>query len=115
MWPIRPTAACRSSIAKGRFLFKWGTYGTGDGQFGGKVSVKSRVGGPQFLALDNAGNVYTTEGSMDRVQKFSAEGAFLCSWSAPDDKPGGFGGPWLGRKNGLHGPIGICLDDQGRL
>jgi len=100
---------------QGKFLLKWGTHGTGDGQFGGNISPKSRVGGPQFVALDGAGNVYTTEGSMDRVQKFSADGAFLLGWSAPDDRPGGFGGTWLGRATRLHGPIGVCVDDQGRL
>jgi sugar lactone lactonase YvrE len=100
---------------EGKFLFKWGTYGTGEGQFGGNISAKSRVGGPQFVALDGAGNVYTTEGSMDRIQKFSASGVFLLSWTAPDDKPGGFGGAWLGGKTGLHGPVAICVDDQGRL
>jgi DNA-binding beta-propeller fold protein YncE len=100
---------------KGKFLLKWGTHGTGDGQFGGNISPKSRVGGPQFVALDGAGNVYTTEGSMDRVQNFSADGAFLLGWSASGDRPGGFGGNWLGRATGLHGPIGICVDTHDRL
>jgi DNA-binding beta-propeller fold protein YncE len=100
---------------KGKFLLKWGTYGTRDGQFGGNISPKSRVGGPQFVALDGAGNVYTTKGSMDRVQKFSADGVFLLGWSASGDRPGGFGGTWMGRATGLHGPIGVCVDTHGRL
>src|SRR5262249_743984 len=62
---------------QGKFLFQWGAYGTGPGQFGGNISPKSRVGGPQFLAVDGAGHVYTTEGSMDRVQQFTADGKFL--------------------------------------
>ncbi len=38
----------------GRFIAKFGEYGTQPGQFGG----------PQFLAFDKAGNLYTTEGMM---------------------------------------------------
>jgi DNA-binding beta-propeller fold protein YncE len=63
--------------ARGKFLAKWGGYGTRPGQFGGNVSVRSQVGGPQFLAFDSKGRLYTTEGSLGRVQKFTAEGNFL--------------------------------------
>jgi sugar lactone lactonase YvrE len=100
---------------EGKFLFKWGEYGTKEGQFGGIVSPKSRVGGPQFVALDRDGNVYTTEGSMDRVQKFTAEGKFLLAWGDKEDRPGGFGGTWQGAKGSLHGPVGICIDREGRV
>src|SRR5262249_40530628 len=64
----------------GKFLMKWGSYGTRPGEFGGNVGKTSRVGGPQFVALDSAGNVYTTEGSVGRVQKFTADGKHLLSW-----------------------------------
>ena len=64
----------------GTFLFKWGEYGTKEGQFGGNVTPKSRVGGPQFVAVDAEGNVYTTEGSVCRVQKFTPDGKFLLAW-----------------------------------
>ena len=36
---------------QGKFLFKWGSYGTKEGQFGGNTTPKSRVGGPQFVAV----------------------------------------------------------------
>jgi DNA-binding beta-propeller fold protein YncE len=101
--------------AKGKFLFKWGEYGTKHGQFGGNITPKSRVGGPQFLAIDGKGNVYTTEGSVGRVQKFSADGKFLHAWGTNDDKAGGFGGEWLGRKGSLRGPVAICVDEKGHL
>jgi sugar lactone lactonase YvrE len=101
--------------ARGKFLFMWGEYGTRPGQFGGNSGPKSRVGGPQFVALDSAGNVYTTEGSVGRVQKFTADGKFLQAWGDNDDKPGSFGGLFAGFKASLKGPIGICIDDKDRL
>ena len=60
--------------AQGKFLFKWGEHGSKPGQFGGKVSILSRVGGPQFVARDADGNIFTTEGSECRVQKFKPDG-----------------------------------------
>jgi sugar lactone lactonase YvrE len=57
--------------SNGKFLAKWGEYGIKPGQFGGNSSPKSRVGGPQFLAFDSLGNLFTTEGSLGRVQKFT--------------------------------------------
>lgn len=94
---------------EGMFLAKWGAYGTQPGQFGGNTSEKSRVGGPQFIAVDVAGNVYTTEASVGRVQKFTADGKFLLAWGDNDDKPGSFGRKFDGTN--LQGPIAICLDN----
>jgi DNA-binding beta-propeller fold protein YncE len=102
----------------GKFLSKWGEYGTKEGQFGGIVSIRSRVGGPQFLAFDSQKNVYTTEGSMGRVQKFTADGKFLLAWGDNEDKPGSFGGVFTGFKNRkatLQGPVSICVDKQDRV
>ena len=48
-------------------------------------------GGPQFVALDRQGNVYTTEASVGRVQKFSRDGKYLLSWGTNSTEPGGFG------------------------
>lgn len=101
--------------ATGKFLFKWGSYGTGPGEFGGNSVKASRVGGPQFIALDRAGNVYTTEGSVGRVQKFAADGKYLLSWGDNEDKPGSFGGKFGGFKANIVGPIGICFDKQDRV
>lgn len=99
---------------KGKFLFKWGEHGTKPGQFGGNISPRSRVGGPQFVALDSKGNVYTTEGSLGRVQKFTADGKFLAAWGDNADRPGSFGGAFAGFKASLKGPIGICIDRHDR-
>jgi sugar lactone lactonase YvrE len=103
----------------GKFLFKWGEYGNQPGQFGGRSSRKSRTGGPQFLAFDAAGNLWTTEGANCRIQKFTPAGKLLLHWGTRDDKPGGFGGYFTGFKNitpkSLVGPIALCFDKHGRL
>jgi sugar lactone lactonase YvrE len=97
----------------GKFLGKWGEYGTKTGQFGGNISEKARVGGPQFVALDATGNVYTTEASMCRIQKFTSDGKFILAWGEDSEKPGGFRGGWMGGK--MQGPVGICLDAEGKV
>lgn len=100
----------------GAFLFKWGSYGSDTGKFGGATAEVSRVGGPQFVALDSRGNVYTTEGSMGRIQKFDANGTFLASWGTLADQTGGFGGGFMGAAaSGIRGPIGIHIDSADRL
>jgi tripartite motif-containing protein 71 len=100
---------------RGKFLARWGEYGTKPGQFGGNVSALSRVGGPQFVALDRDGNVYTTEGSVGRIQKFTAEGKFLLAWGDNAIKPGSFGGKFKPFGGNLQGPIAVCIDKAGRL
>jgi len=101
--------------AHGKFLMKWGRYGVKSGEFGGNTSKLSRVGGPQFVALDSHGNIYTTEGSVGRVQKFTPDGKYLLSWGDNEDRPGSFGGEFTGFKASLKGPIGVCVDRQDRV
>jgi sugar lactone lactonase YvrE len=99
----------------GKFLRKWGEYGTKAGQFGGGSSSRSRVGGPQFVALDSKGNVYTTEASPARVQVFTADGKFIRAWGSLEDRQGGFGGVFTGFKANLQGAIALCIDKRDRV
>ncbi|QDT90065.1 NHL repeat-containing protein [Gimesia algae] len=103
----------------GQFLFEWGKYGNQPGEFGGKATPKSRVGGPQFLAFDSQGNVWTTEGANCRVQQFTPKGKLLQHWGSDADQPGGFGGLFTGfdgpPAKGLKGPISIIVDDDDQL
>lgn len=102
----------------GKFLFKWGEYGNEPGQFGGMEAKYARTGGPQFVALDSEGHVWTTEGMNGRIQEFTADGKFLRAWGDNQDKPGSFGGAFAGFNNQptrLQGPIALCFDVHDHL
>ena len=52
------------------FAFKWGSNGTGDGQF-------MR---PHGIDFDSKGNVYVTDRDLNNVQKFTSDGKFISKW-----------------------------------
>ena len=97
--------------SEGKFLGKWGEYGTKPGQFDGLDGIKNRTGGPHFIAFDSKGHVFTTEGKIGRVQKFTPEGKALLAFGSNSTDPGGFGG----RPKNLPGPIGIAIDRWERI
>lgn len=60
--------------AEGKFLTKWGSYGTGLGQFGGERGED----GPTDVAVDFKTNqVYVADPGNKRIQKFTSDGEFL--------------------------------------
>lgn len=101
----------------GKFVEKWGEHGKEPGQFGGDQPVGGRFAGPQFVAFDRAGNVYTTDAALDRIQKFTPAGQLLAHWGTESAEPGGFGPPPLNKNGtpGMGGPIGICVDREDRV
>lgn len=80
----------------GNFLTKWGSYGSGDGQF------KFEWGGD--IAVDSNGNVFVTDLRNNRIQKFDPDGKFITKW-------GKFG---LGDGEFV-GPMGIAVDSRGNV
>ena len=54
------------------FVLKWGSTGTGPGQFDT----------PWDLDVDGSGNVYVVDRLNHRVQKFNSEGAYLTEWGS---------------------------------
>jgi hypothetical protein len=74
------------------FVLKWGSEGTGDGQF--------RY--PFDVAIDSSGIVYVTDCYNDRIQKFTSEGAFVAEWGSEGTGDGQ-----------LRGPFGIAVDGSG--
>jgi sugar lactone lactonase YvrE len=100
---------------EGKFLNKWGEYGSEPGRFDGKERRDSRFGGPHFAMPDAAGNVFTTEGVLGRVQKFTPEGTFVCAFGDKTDNPGGFGSLAQPYSKNTFGPIGLCTDHKGRV
>ncbi|XP_019850714.1 PREDICTED: RING finger protein nhl-1-like [Amphimedon queenslandica] len=65
------------------FSHKFGTQGTGPGQF-------TR---PRDIAFDKAGNIYITDAGNHRIQKFSASGKFVCHIGSPGNGQGQLGRP----------------------
>ena len=59
--PDQGNSRVQKFTPEGKFVGKWGTLGTEPGQFGGGQSPGGRFAGPQFVAFDRAGNVYTTD------------------------------------------------------
>ena len=55
----------------GQFLAKWGSNGSGDGQF---------AGAPKAIAVSPAGDVYVEDGANQRIERFDASGAFVSSF-----------------------------------
>ena len=66
------------------FVTKWGSEGTGDGQF--KY--------PADVAVDNSGNVYVVDdGFQDRIQKFTSSGSLVTKWGSEGTGDGQFDYP----------------------
>lgn len=100
---------------EGKFRGKWGEHGSEPGQFGGNEPAGSRFGGPNFLARDSQGRIYTTEGTVGRVQQFSADGKPLRAWGDKDDRPGGLGALKTGFSRQTFGPTGVFVDRRDRV
>ena len=76
------------------FLFKFGSYGSGDGQFTS----------PQGVAVDSSGNIYVADRGNKRIQIFNSAGVFQSefgSYGSGDDQFGS--------------PKGITLDSSGNI
>jgi sugar lactone lactonase YvrE len=99
----------------GNYRGKWGEHGSGPGQFGGNEPKGSRFGGPHFLARDSIGRIYTTEGTLGRVQLFAEDGKPLHVWGDKGDQRGGFGALKTGFSKQTFGPIGVFVDRQDRV
>jgi parallel beta-helix repeat protein len=80
--------------SNGNFITKWGSYGTGDGQFYS----------PRGIAVDSSGNVFVTDWGNSRIQKFDSNGNFITKWGSHGFGDGQFGCP-----------SGIAVDSSGNV
>jgi hypothetical protein len=99
------------------FVTKWGSSGTGDGQFGD---------GPYFssygIEVDSSGNVYVADTGNNRIQKFTSTGTFLGWWGYDDQYYTGWHSP-SSQRIGVVGtgdgqfslPWGIAIDNSGNI
>ena len=65
------------------FVKKWGSFGTGDGQFNGPVGI----------ATDSSGNVFVDDLNNQRIQKFDNNGNFITKWGSYGYEDGQFSNP----------------------
>jgi uncharacterized repeat protein (TIGR01451 family) len=76
------------------FITKWGSNGSGAGQF---VD-------PHGIAIDSSGNVYVADRHNNRIQKFDSSGAYITQWGG------------LGTGNGQFSyPESIAIDSGGNI
>ena len=80
--------------SNGNFLSKWGTTGSGDGQF-----IR-----PANLALDASGNIFVVDEGNNRNQKFDNNGKFVTKWGTEGTGDGQF-----------EEPTGIAIDSSGNV
>jgi DNA-binding beta-propeller fold protein YncE len=66
----------------GNWKFTFGSHGSADGQFGG----------PFGAGTDTNGNLYVTDVTYGRVQKFDSPGNLLTKWGTLGSGAGQFGG-----------------------
>jgi sugar lactone lactonase YvrE len=78
----------------GEYLTRWGSLGSGDGEFHR----------PNGVAVDGSGNVYVADSYNQRIQKFSPSGEYLTKWGAKGSGPGQF-----------NRPEGIAFDGSGNV
>src|SRR5262245_30897493 len=77
------TARAQCDLPCGTFLTKWGSPGSGDGQFSK----------PAGIAVDGSGNVYVADTGNNRIQKFTNTGTFLTKWGSFGSGDGQFWDP----------------------
>ena len=76
------------------FLLKWGSTGSGDGQFNA----------PGGIAIDSSNNVYVVDKSNHRIQKFTSTGGFITKWGSSGSGDGQF-----------NVPIGVAVDSSNNV
>jgi sugar lactone lactonase YvrE len=78
----------------GNFITKWGSQGSGDGQFQGAEGITA----------DASGNVYEFDSSSNRIQKFDTDGNYITEWGGSGNSAAEF-----------NRPMGMAVDANGDI
>ncbi|HYQ78803.1 MAG TPA: trypsin-like serine protease [Solirubrobacterales bacterium] len=81
--------------AKGQFVSKFGSFGTGNGQFNE----------PRAITVDSEGNLWVADAGNNRIEKFNSKGEYLTEI----DSEGGFG------FNSIDIPSGLAIARGGHI
>ena len=76
--PDKLNSCIQKFTSDGKFVTKWGSYGSGDGEFDGPLSI----------AVDGNGFVYVVDYWNKRIQKFTSDGQFVTKWGGPGSGDG---------------------------
>lgn len=68
----------------GNFITKWGTEGSGEGQFARRI---------EDINVDSSDNVYVVDVGNNRIQKFDNNGNFISMWGSKGSGAGQFDRP----------------------
>jgi tripartite motif-containing protein 71 len=90
----------------GAFVKAWGASGSGPGEFSWRPANPDEGPDAGFVAADDNGNVYVSDGYNFRVQKFDNDGEFLLEWGSAGEKLGQFQPPTVGP---------VSVDAQGEI
>jgi DNA-binding beta-propeller fold protein YncE len=93
-----------AALATYTFETSWGAPGSTDGQFNN----------PAFAATGPDGSVYISDNGNNRVQRFTADGAFLASFGSAGAGPGQFNGP-TGISVGPDGSVYVADSGNNRV
>jgi DNA-binding beta-propeller fold protein YncE len=93
--------------ADGKFITKWGSQGSGDGQF-------TRV---EDMAIDSSGNVYVAELGNSRISKFTADGKFITKWGSENSNATTTAASSSSSsiEGSLDKPWGVAVDSSGNI
>jgi streptogramin lyase len=87
-----------------RFVTKWGSLGSGDGQFSRPIGI----------AVDSSGNVLVADYLNSRIQKFTPQGVFITKWGSQGSGDGQFN--WSGGVAGDSlGNVYVCDTNGDRI
>jgi DNA-binding beta-propeller fold protein YncE len=82
---------------QGNLITSWGSTGSGDGQFAGRI---------EDIAMDQDGNLYVTDSFNHRIQKFDGDGNFLLKFGS---------GPGTEGHGTFTNTRGVAVDSNGNI
>jgi DNA-binding beta-propeller fold protein YncE len=82
---------------QGNLITSWGSTGSGDGQFAGRI---------EDIAMDQDGNLYVTDSFNHRIQKFDGDGNFLLKFGS---------GPGTEGHGTFTNTRGVAVDANGNI
>ena len=98
------TSSIQKFDSDGNFITRWGSNGTGDGEFKSHISLGVGIEGIDVDESSGETFVYVADTGNDWIQKFDSDGNFIAKWGTRGDDQGNF-----------NYPSGLALDSFGNI